>query len=148
MVSGSGAVMCGWASWCDNWGDWVLVCCFRLCKKEKMHDIFFFQSAIYNKQNNISYNLILTLIACLLAKGKVKLGDCQLNAEPWRLESCWDWDHSLACSIFLRKRHWNKISSSGRVEGARVGITYFWDDTAWTESDLVFSAKTWTLVLF
>lgn len=48
---------------------------------------------------------------------------CQLKMLPWRVCCCWDWAQSLAFSIFLLKRHWNNMSSSGSVVDAKFGMT-------------------------
>lgn len=82
-----------------------------------------------------------TLCACALVEGW--LGACQLNVGPWRLGRCRAWGHSLASSIFLLKRHWNKMSSSGRVGVTKDdGVTKdFWEDTGWTKSKLGFAAN-------
>lgn len=61
---------------------------------------------------------------------------------PWWLGCCRGWVLSLACSIFLLKRHWNKMSSSGRVGITKEGVMKgFWEDTAWTKSELAFTGN-------
>lgn len=90
----------------------------------------------------LQHNSSLTLKRGQLAAGWLKVWLCQLNVGPRRLGCCTCWRPSLACSIFLRTRHWNKMSSSGRGGFTKEGGTIdFWEDAAGSESNRAFAAN-------